>query len=293
MRTRTPAGRLGLMGAGALALGMSLACSTGPRLPEHPEGELALEVAGKVKGGPFRLGAAQLAALSQRKLRGADPAGGREETYTGVDLAALEDRIELSPAVDTLVVRAADRRSVAIPLSVVRQLRPVLALQAEGVQLQATQLAWPNVAHFGIGTDPRAPLWWLTRVVRLEYVAWADVYGKAMRLPPGAPAGALAGARTFGTRCIGCHGMRGAGGASAPDLSRGGAWTRVEPLRAVLAGHPGWTGPGLVQPPDERIPEVASFLWTLAALRDLPQDDEGANEEDAEPAPLPPRVLEP
>ncbi len=260
-----------------LGLGLGAGCSSGPRLPSSARGAVLLEVGGDVKGGPFRLGQADLAGLAQREVRGVDPSG-RDATWKGVDLAKLEERVELTKGADTLVARSGDGRSAAIPLSVVRQLRPVLALSSGGAGLAAPALAWPYVEHFGLRTDPRAPQWWVDHVVRIDFVAWADVYGRALRIPEGAPAGALAGARTFATRCIGCHGMRGAGGSVGPNLSKGGAWTEPESLRSVLAGHPGWTGPGLVPPAEERIPELAAFLRTVAIAGE-------PDEEPSEPAP--------
>lgn len=263
----------------------ALACSAGLRLPKAAKGDLALEIGGDVRGGPFRLGEPDLAALPQRKLEGVNPAAGRQATYEGLDLARLEEGLELTKGADTLVVRSADRRSAAIPLSVVRQLRPVLALRADGANLPARELAWPNVEHFGVGTDARAPLWWMGRVVKLELVAWAEVYGRALRLPPGAPAGALSGARTYASRCIGCHGVRGAGGAFGPDLSKGGGWAQEEKLRAVLAAHPGWAGPGLSTPDAARIPELSAFLRALAIAG---PDDADEADGPAAPEPVPP-----
>jgi mono/diheme cytochrome c family protein len=249
---------------------------------------VVLEVGGDVKGGPFRLGEADLAALKQGKVHGVDPSG-RDASWEGVDLSQLEERVELTKGADTLVVRSADRQATAIPLSVVRQLRPVVALRAGGGSLPAPTLAWPNVEHFGRRTDPRAPQWWVERVVRVDFVVWAEVYGRALHVPEGAPQGALAGARTYGTRCIGCHGMRGAGGAVGPDLAKGGDWTQPEKLRGILTGHPGWVGPGLIPPAEERIPELAAFLRTVALV--------GGAEDEAEPppseAPAPPSLTPP
>ncbi len=278
------------MGTRTMACGLvlaTLACSSKPRLPTRARGDLALEVGGDVKHGPFRLGDADLAELEQGEVRGVRPASGHPATYQGVDVARLESRLELTKNADTLEVRSADGRTAAIPLSVVRQLHPELAARADGAPLQGRELAWPNVDHFGLATDPRAPLWWVARVVRLDLVAWADVYGRALRLPPGAPAGALAGARTFGDRCIGCHGLRGAGGAIGPDLAKGGDFTRPEPLGAALQGHPGWPGPGLAAPSEARVPELAAFLRTVAAAGEVDAEDEPAPEATSGPPPPP------
>jgi len=249
----------------AVLLGLSLACSTGPRLPKAT-GEAALEVDGDVRGGPFRLTQADVEALHPGKARGVDPADGRAAVWEGPDLAALEERVELEKGADTLVVRSADGQAVAIPLTVVRQLHPILAERADGHPLPAAQLAWPNVAHHGMDTDPRAPLWWVRRVVKIDFVSWERAYGRALRLPEGAPRGALAGARAYGMRCIGCHGLRGAGGAAGPDLAKGGPFTDPARLRELLRGHPGWEAPDVLAPPaDERAGELAAFLRTIAA----------------------------
>ncbi len=261
----------------ALLLLPLLACSGGPLLPRTARGEVVLEVGGEVKHGPFRLGAADLDALRQATIRGANPATGREAEYRGADLGLLEDRVELTKGADTLVVRSADGRAMPVPLSVLRQLHPVLARGEDG----SYALAWPNVEHFGLRTDPRARLWWVDRVVRMDFVPWAQAYGRALRVPIGAPVEALAGARTYGARCIGCHGLRGAGGKVGPDLSKGGPFTDVAKLRSVLADHPGWTGPGLPTPPETSLPELATFLRIVPLAGD--DIDEAPKEDDVGP----------
>lgn len=241
-----------------------LACSSGPRLPRTADA-VALEVGGAVKGGPFRLSEADVAALPRGEVRGVDPRTGQAAQYEGLALAELEERVELERGADTLVLRSADGEAIPVPLSVVRQLRPVLAARAGGAALDARVVAWPNVQHHGLNTDPRAPLWWVRRVVKIEFVPWHRVYGKALRIPEGAPGGALAGARTFGSRCIGCHEIRGTGGANGPALERGGPFTEPARLRALLADHPGVGGAGLAGPAEERVEELATFLRVIAA----------------------------
>ena len=252
-----------------------LACSSGPRLPRTADA-VALEVGGAVKGGPFRLSEADVAALPRGEVQGVDPRTGQAARYEGLALAALEERVELERGADTLVLRSADGEAVPVPLSVVRQHRPVLARRAEGAAEDAPVVAWPNVAHHGLNTDPRAPLWWVRRVVRIDFVPWHRVYGRALRIPEGAPGGALAGARTFGSRCIGCHELRGTGGANGPALEQGGAFTAPARLREILADHPGVGGGGLPAPAAERIEELATFLEVIAEVpREEGEGDEG------------------
>jgi mono/diheme cytochrome c family protein len=261
---------------------LALACSVGTRLPRSPRGQEVLQVRGALKGAPFRLGEADLASLRQGKVRGVDPVTGRDAIYEGVDLGALLDRLDPSAGVDTLVVRTADRRAVAVPFSVLRELRPVLAGRAGGAPLEGGRLvAWPNVAHHGLTTDPRASLWWARDVVALEYVAWARVFGRALRLPEGAPAGALAGANAFASRCLACHRIRQAGGGNGPDLAGAGPVPTVEKLAAVLPDHPGWTNSGTAPGP-EVVPQLAAFLGAVART---PAEDVG----DLEPEDLPRR----
>lgn len=261
--------RRGVLLAFAVA---GLACSSGPRLPRTADA-VALEVGGAVKGGPFRLSEADVAALPEGEVRGVDPRTGQVAQYQGLALAELEERVELERGADTLVLRSAGGEEIPIPLSVVRQLRPVLASRADGAALEARMLAWPNVAHHGLNTDPRAPLWWVRRVVKVDFVPWHGVYGKALRIPEGAPRGALAGARTFGARCIGCHELRGTGGANGPALEQGGAFTEPARLRAILADHPGVGGGGVPAPAPERVEELAVFLRVIATTR--PEDGDG------------------
>lgn len=289
--TRTMVRRL--HGGGAVAPGARLAvlaalvaACAGPGLPRTPRGPVVLEVRGDVKRGPFRLGDADLAALKQRNVRGVDPATGREGSFQGVDLAALDERVESTRGADTLVVHTGDRRAVAIPLSVVRELRPVLAPAPAGAPGPAGRLlAWPNVEHHGLTSDPRAPLWWARGVVAVEYVSWARTFGRALRVPEGAPAGSLAGAAAFGTRCIGCHAVRGVGGAAGPDLTRGGVAPTEARLGTLLPGHPGWAPAGVRFPDGPTIAHLAAFLGTVARTPSV--EDEREQEEPTTPEPEP------
>ena len=251
------------LGACSLLLPLALSCARTTRLPHGAAGEAVLEVSGALRGGPFRLGEADLAALPQRTVRGVDPEG-RDARWEGVDLArTLSERVVLVDGADTLVLRTEGRQAVAVPLAVVREVGPVLARRADGETLPGRVLAWPNVERHGITSDPRAALWWARGVVALELVDASRSFGPALHVPEGAPAGAVAGAGLFASRCLGCHQVRGAGGLAGPDLTR--AAPSAERLRAVLRGHPGWTaGAG----PDEgRGPEeLEAFLGTVALV---------------------------
>jgi len=250
-------------GACSLLLPLALACARTSRLPHGPADGAALEVSGALRGGPFRLGEADLDALPQRAVRGVAPQG-RETRFEGVDLSrTIEERVVLTGAADTLVVRTEDGRAIPVPLSVVREIGPVLAGRADGAALPGRVLAWPNVERRGIASDPRAALWWARGVVALELVDAGRAYGPALRVPEGAPAGALAGAGLFAARCLACHRVRGAGGAAGPDLTR--TAPAVERLRALLPGHPGWAAEAA--PDGGRGPEeLAAFLRTVAAV---------------------------
>jgi hypothetical protein len=255
---------------------LGLACSVGTRLPRSPRGPEVLQVQGPLRGAPLRFGEADLAALEQGKVRGVDPATGRESTYEGVDLAKLLDRLDLRGGADTLVLRTAGRQAVPIPFSVIRQLRPVLAGRAEGAPLASRLVAWPNVAHHGLTSDPRAALWWARGVVALEYVSWSRVFGRALLLPEGAPGGALAGAGVFADRCLACHRIREAGGLAAPELTRDGKAPSADRLASVLPGHPGWSSPGTAPPRPEVVGQLAAFLSAVARtpVEDLPPEVE-------------------
>lgn len=264
-----------------LALLLAAACS-GPQLPRASSGEPVLEVRGAVKHGPFRLGRAELAALPRRAVRGRDPVTGRLAAWEGPSLAALViERVELTRGADVVVIRTSDRRAVAVPLSLVRQLKPVLAERADGAPLDAPVVAWPTEEQRGLATDPRAHAWWTRGVVALELVNGFATLGRALAVPAGAPDGARLGADLFGARCLGCHRLRAAGGEAGPDLTRLAGRTTEEAFRAGLLGHPGWL---------ERTPEQgeasAQQVWAFlravdVAARDGTPADEPPPEEAA------------
>lgn len=254
--------------ASALAL-VVLACSGGPRLSSAPpRGEALVEVKGAVKGGPFRLGREELAALPQGKVEGTDPVTGRAATWEGTDLAQIARRLELKKGADTLVVRTADQRAVPIPLTVIRQLKPVLASRADGAPLPELVLAWPTGAQPGLRTDPRARLWWAARVRGIEVVNGYTTYGVALAVPEGSPDGARPGADIFAARCIACHRVRQTGGEAAPELSKVADRIRPDAFFQLLARHPGWADPGDEVQTAHSASQVWSFLRAVAASED-------------------------
>lgn len=249
-----------------LAAVLAAACSAGPRLPRSSRGETVLEVRGAVKHGPFRLGRAELDALPRRTVRGEDPITGRLATWEGVSLTALViDRVELTRGADVVLVRTADRRAVPVPLTLVRQLRPVLADRADGEPLREPVLAWPTEQQRGLGSDPRAQLWWSRGVVALELVNGFSTLGRALSVPAGAPPGARLGADLFGARCIACHRVRAAGGESGPDLTRLAGRMTEDAFRARLDEHPGRLSHA-PEPGEATSREVWAFLRAVDAV---------------------------
>ncbi|GAO02775.1 c-type cytochrome [Anaeromyxobacter sp. PSR-1] len=255
------------------------ACSSGPRLPHVTPSETEVEVRGAVKGGPYPLGRAELAALPQRSVRGLDPESGRAATWEGTALAALvSDRVERTRGADVVIVRTRDRRAVPVPLTLVRQLQPVLADRADGQPLPERVIAWPTFDQRGLETDPRARLWWARGVVALELANSFTTYGRALAVPDGAADGARLGADRFGARCIGCHRVRKAGGEAGPNLSRLTDRMTADALYARMrAGHPGWSD-GPEDPGPAAARQVWSFLRAVAAF-----EGTGAAEEPGPP----------
>jgi mono/diheme cytochrome c family protein len=236
---------------------------------------VVLEVRGAVKGGPFQLGAADLAALRQRTVRGADPASpaSAEARWAGVDLAALlADHLELTGDADTVVFRTADGMAVPVPISVIGQLLPVLADRADGQPLPERVVAWPSAAQPGMASDPRAPGWWARRVTALELVSGPRVLGRALHVPEAAYPGARAGAAIFGQRCLPCHRVQGGGGERGPELTRVTDRLALAELRRKLEAHPGWHIPGQAEPSPQAAAQLDAFLRTVAAYDALPGD---------------------
>jgi mono/diheme cytochrome c family protein len=261
------------------------ACSSAKSLPRAPQGEPVLEVKGNVKGGPFRLGEADLAALPHRTVRGEDPQTGRGAEWEGTAVAPLvSGRVKLVRGADTVVVRTAGGQAIAIPLTVVRQLRPVLADRADGAALPERVLAWPNLEQRGIQSDPRAAGWWARDVRELELVnGWT--YGRSLAVPEGAPQSARLGGELFGARCAACHRIRKAGGSTGPDLTRVADRMREDAFAAMVARHPGWAGRQGEAPGPDSAADVWDYLRVVAAdaanpRDELPEKDPGAERTD-------------
>lgn len=260
------------------------ACSSGPRLPRVTPSDTVVEVRGAVKGGPYPLGRAELAALPQRSVHGLDPETGRAAVWEGTALAALvSDRVERTRGADVVILRTRDRRAIPVPLTLVRQLQPVLADRADGKPLADRVVAWPTFDQRGLETDPRARLWWARGVVALELANSFTTYGRALAVPDGAPDGARLGADRFGARCIGCHRVRKAGGEAGPDLSH---LTDRMPADALYAkmreGHPGWSeGPEDPGAPAAR--QVWSFLRAVSAFEGTAGSGDEAGSKDKDP----------
>lgn len=251
-----------------LAVLLAAACSAGPKLPRSAQGAAVIEVRGAVKGGPFQLGRAQLDALPRRTVRGQDPVTGLRAAYEGVSLAALVvERVELTKGADHVLVRTADRRAVPIPLTLVRQLRPVLADRVDGAPLGEPVLAWPTEEQRGLETDPRARLWWARGVVALELVNGFTTLGRALAVPAGAQEGARLGAELFGARCIACHRIRDAGGEKGPDLTRLAGRMTGEAFHGRLSGHPGWLERG-PETGEASARQVWAFLLAVESVAD-------------------------
>ncbi len=249
-----------------IVLGLLAACSSGPRLPNTAHGEAVLEVRGAIKKGPYTLGRADLAKLPRRSLRGVDPATGRAATWEGVSVATLvSDRVELAKGADTVIVRTADRAAIPIPLTLVRQWKPVLADKADGVPLATPVVAWPTLEQRGLETDPRADGWWARGVVAFEIVEWQKAFASALAIPDGATDAARRGATWYGDRCLRCHRMRGAGGERGPDLTTVAARIQPGAFGALLERHPGWKETPGDAPGAQGAQELWTFLRAVAA----------------------------
>jgi mono/diheme cytochrome c family protein len=262
------------------------ACSSRPRLPATPHGDPVVEVRGALRGGPYVLGRADLEKLPRLEVVGEEPRSRRSAVWEGTSVAALvSERVELRKGADTVIVRTADRAAIPVPLTMIRQLKPVLADRADGARLGASVLAWPTAHQQGLQTDPRAGTWWARDVIAFDVVEWQRTFGPALAAPDGAADGARRGASLYGDSCITCHRLRGVGGERGPDLTNVASRLRPAAFTALLPSHPGWRERGIT----ELGPEAASALWTFlravaatapppGAPADAPPGEEGAGD---------------
>lgn len=252
---------------GFFLLAALAACSSKERLPRAAQGTPVLEVRGAIKGGPHALGRADLEKIPRLKVRGVDPRSGRAAEWEGPSLAVLvSDRVELRRGADTVLVRTADHAAIPIPLTVVRQLRPVLADRMDGVRITPTELAWPTADQRGLATDPRAASWWARDVVALELVDWQRTLGPALAAPDGAGDEARRGAGVYAETCLSCHRVRGQGGERGPDLTTVTARLGAERFAELLASHPGWKDRRLRGGSEEAGAEVWAFLRAVSTV---------------------------
>jgi len=289
----------------ALAAGL-VACAP-VRGPKPPEGEISLSVEGKVKGGPLYLTRAQAERLPRRSFRAREPVSGREVRFEGVSLAdLLQGEARPEKRADVAVVRTRGGTAVAIPLVRILELKPVLADRADGkpvadwareatVSGEAWLLAWPNLDQPGLDFDPRARWWWAAGVSKVVLESWLATYGKALRVPAGAPDEARRGAEEAELHCMPCHPLRGAGGERGPDLA--GVLNGRAPAAFAAAIRPHALARGLPSGPEGEaaLDRIASFLRSLQASNPASADEPGEPEEPTEPPPgrpsaaMPPR----
>jgi mono/diheme cytochrome c family protein len=246
---------------GLLLLSATAACSSGPLLPRTSQGPAVVEVTGAVKDAPFALGHADLAGLPRLRVEGQEPRSGNVAVWEGPSVAAIvSERVKVRKGADTAIVRTADRAAIPIPLTMIRQLKPVLADRVDGARLGSRILAWPTEQQKGLATDPRAATWWARDVVAFEIVDWQRTFGPALAAPDGAADAARRGSGVYAESCIACHRMRGVGGERGPELTTIAARIRPGAFAALLSGHPGWEQ----RPYGEASSDaVASELWTF------------------------------
>jgi mono/diheme cytochrome c family protein len=255
-------------------LALALVACSAPR-PRPPRGDPALTVEGRIENGPFVFGLEDLADLPRRTFSAAAPfrRGPASASFEGVTLPALlEATMEVMRDADTAVFHGDAGTVAVVPMPVLRQLQPVLADRVDGAGVQAwragarpLQLAWPNLDNPGVDSDPRMRWWWVTGVHKVALQSWRTTFGRALRVPPGAPDEARLGADLLSSQCVGCHRVRGAGGTRGPALTREPPLSR-ERLLAVLEGHLGEHS-SLERPPEltrAQAGAVAAFLEVVA-----------------------------
>lgn len=254
-------------------LAVAACSSAGPRLPRTARGERVLEIRGALEGGPYVLGDQDLAAMPRHAVRGLDPVSGREARWEGTPLALLvSDRVGPKRGTDTVIVRTAEGSAVPIPLTVIRQLRPVLADRADGAPIATRVIAWPNLEQAGLPTDPRQGSWWARDVRALEIVYWQGTLGNALATPAGSPDRARLGSGEFAARCVSCHRLRGAGGERGPDLTRVADRVAHDRFLSLLERHPQPATSG-VEPPG---PEASEDLWSFLRAVATAMEAQGA-----------------
>jgi mono/diheme cytochrome c family protein len=240
-----------------------------------------LVVEGKVEKGPLGFSPGDLAALPRRTLRGVDPAAGRAATFAGASLADLvADRLPLEPRVDTVVLHGRGGYRVAVAINAIRQSRPVLATEADGLPLDVWAggsgpllVAWPDAEAPGLETDPRIHWWWVRGLARLELARWAEKFGRALRVPLGASDDARQGADLFASQCLHCHRVRGRGGEVGPEL--GAAPLDRVRMEGALPAHLAKSGgPGTPPLPGAAARQVVAFLAAVQATGGERQPDE-------------------
>lgn len=269
-----------------LLLAVAACSSSGPRLPRSARGEQVLEIRGALEGGPYVVGEEDLARLPRHAVRGLDPVTGREASWEGTPLALLvSDRVAPKKGTDTVIVRTADGTAVPIPLTVIRQRRPVLADRADGAPISPRILAWPNLEQAGLPTDPRHAAWWARGPHALEIVYWQRTLGTALAAPPGAPDRARLGSDEYAARCVACHRLRAAGGERGPDLTKVAERLSHDRFRTFLRGHPTHTDGGAEPPNPEESEDLWVFLHAVAASRDGEGGEPGSPSEAAAAVP--------
>jgi hypothetical protein len=249
----------------ALLLAVAACSSSGPRLPRAAHGEQVLEIRGALEGGPYVLGEKDLAAMPRHAVRGVDPVTGREARWEGTPLALLvSEHVAPKKGTDTVIVRTADGAAVPIPLTVIRQRRPVLADRADGAPIAPRVLAWPNLEQAGLPTDPRQASWWARGPHALEIVYWQRTLGTALATPGRAGQGA---ARVGRVCCALRRVSPGAerGGERGPDLTTVAERLSHDRFRALLERHPTPTDGGSEHPGPEASEDLWMFLHAVAA----------------------------
>jgi hypothetical protein len=271
-------------------LAAALVACSGAR-PRTPSGEVVLTVKGKVEHGPYGFGKDDLPHLPRRGFKAVPPMTGNLATFDGVAVAQLlGDHVDVRKDADTAVFHGHRGYVAPVPISAIRQSKPVLADKLNGGPVGSWRedaapllLAWPNVDQPGIESDPRARWWWVGGVHEIELQNWVATYGKALRVPAGASDEARLGADALVVSCIGCHKIRGVGGTRGPELKDGAVRRDPQVFAAMLRDH-------LAKESGMDVPETAPATARQIAAFLAALDIAGAKpEEEIQPEPPPPR----